>query len=186
MVPELIPVLRSQPAGDWSHKPGSHYFPPGPRVPPQPPRWLYHSICSTATCRLNKKNSKCRQVWYFRRIKTQAGPTCRTPDKSVCTSYNLVNSDFALVKIKQKSYKASFKIHRQKHAPAHRDRQIIRERRSERDRQRDSCSRKLTGCLKLTSNGTPKPTLEERCEPSPSATQPNTNWFILPLSKSRW
>jgi len=31
-VPELIPVLGSQPAGDVSHKPGGigcHYFPPG-------------------------------------------------------------------------------------------------------------------------------------------------------------
>jgi len=30
-VPELIPVLGSQPAGDVSHKPGNrlHYFPPG-------------------------------------------------------------------------------------------------------------------------------------------------------------
>jgi len=26
-VPELIPVLGSQPAGDVSHKPGGHYFP---------------------------------------------------------------------------------------------------------------------------------------------------------------
>jgi len=30
-VPELIPVLGSQPAGDLSHKPGYHYFPPGPQ-----------------------------------------------------------------------------------------------------------------------------------------------------------
>jgi len=31
-VPELIPVLGSQPAGDVSHKPSDrlHYFPPGP------------------------------------------------------------------------------------------------------------------------------------------------------------
>ena len=36
-VPELIPVLGSQPAGDVSHKPGGscHYFPPGPRLPSQ-------------------------------------------------------------------------------------------------------------------------------------------------------
>ena len=35
-VPELIPVLGSQPAGDVSHKPddGCHYFPPGPQLPP--------------------------------------------------------------------------------------------------------------------------------------------------------
>ena len=36
---ELIPVLGSQPAGDRSPKPGvgCHCFPPGPRLPPQPP-----------------------------------------------------------------------------------------------------------------------------------------------------
>jgi len=38
-VPELIPVLGSQPAGDMSHKlPGGigcHYFPPGPQLPSQ-------------------------------------------------------------------------------------------------------------------------------------------------------
>ena len=54
-VPELIPVLGSQPAGDASHKPGAvdlqvtqvinpaagcHYFPPGPQLPPQPLREL--------------------------------------------------------------------------------------------------------------------------------------------------
>jgi len=33
-VPELIPVLGSQPAGDASHKPsvGCHYFLPGPQL----------------------------------------------------------------------------------------------------------------------------------------------------------
>ena len=40
MVPELIPVLGSQPAGDLNHKPGCHYFPPGPQLPPQPLRGL--------------------------------------------------------------------------------------------------------------------------------------------------
>jgi len=44
-VPELIPVLGSQPAGDVSHKPGGrqpgcHYFPPGPQLPSQSLRWL--------------------------------------------------------------------------------------------------------------------------------------------------
>jgi len=35
-VPELIPVLGNQPAGDVSHKPGlGHYFPPGLQLPPQ-------------------------------------------------------------------------------------------------------------------------------------------------------
>jgi len=34
--PELIPVLGSQPAGDMSHKPGSHYFPPGLQLSSQP------------------------------------------------------------------------------------------------------------------------------------------------------
>ena len=37
---ELIPVLGSQPAGDVSHKPGCHYFPPGLQLPPQPLRGL--------------------------------------------------------------------------------------------------------------------------------------------------
>ena len=34
-VPQLIPVLGSQPAGDVSHKPGGrlHYFPPGLQLP---------------------------------------------------------------------------------------------------------------------------------------------------------
>jgi len=43
MVPELIPVLGSQPAGDVSHKPaavGCHYFPPGLQLPWQPLRGL--------------------------------------------------------------------------------------------------------------------------------------------------
>ena len=41
-VPELIPVLGSQPAGDVSHKPGvgCHYFPPCLQLPPQPLRGL--------------------------------------------------------------------------------------------------------------------------------------------------
>ena len=39
-VPELIPVLGSQPAGDVSHKPCCHYFPPGWQLPPQPLRGL--------------------------------------------------------------------------------------------------------------------------------------------------
>ena len=39
-VSELIPVLCSQPAGDVSHKPGCHYFPPGMLLPPQPLRGL--------------------------------------------------------------------------------------------------------------------------------------------------
>ena len=41
-VPELIPVLGSQPAGDVSHKPsvGCHYFPPGQQLPQQSLREL--------------------------------------------------------------------------------------------------------------------------------------------------
>jgi len=42
-VPELIPDLGSQPAGDVSHKPGArlpYYFPPGLQLPPQPLRGL--------------------------------------------------------------------------------------------------------------------------------------------------
>jgi len=42
-VPELIPVLGSQPAGDASHKPGGRlplYFPPGLQLPSQPLRGL--------------------------------------------------------------------------------------------------------------------------------------------------
>jgi len=41
-VPELIPVLGSQPASDVSHKSGvgCHYFPPGLQLPTQPLRWL--------------------------------------------------------------------------------------------------------------------------------------------------
>ena len=41
-VPELIPVLGSQPAGDVRHNPavGCHYFPPGPQLPSQPLRGL--------------------------------------------------------------------------------------------------------------------------------------------------
>jgi len=41
-VPELIPVLGSQPAGDVSHKTGvgCHYFPPGLQLPSQPLKGL--------------------------------------------------------------------------------------------------------------------------------------------------
>jgi len=42
-VPELIPVLGSQPADDVSHKTGGigcHYFPPGLQLPSQPLRGL--------------------------------------------------------------------------------------------------------------------------------------------------
>ena len=42
-VPELIPVLCSQPAGDVSHKPGGigcHYFQPGLQLPSQSLRGL--------------------------------------------------------------------------------------------------------------------------------------------------
>jgi len=41
-VPELMPVLGSQPARDASHKPavGCYYFSPGPQLPPQPLRGL--------------------------------------------------------------------------------------------------------------------------------------------------
>ena len=41
-VPELIPVLGSQPAGDVSHNPavGCHYFPTGLQLPLQPFRGL--------------------------------------------------------------------------------------------------------------------------------------------------
>ena len=42
-VPEMIPVLGSQPAGDASHKPGGigcEYFPPGLQLPPQSLREL--------------------------------------------------------------------------------------------------------------------------------------------------
>jgi len=38
-VPKLITVLRSQTAGDVSHKP-CHYFPPGQELPSQPLRGL--------------------------------------------------------------------------------------------------------------------------------------------------
>jgi len=45
IVPELIAVLGTKPAGDVSHKPGGpvvsgHYFPPGPQLPSQPLRGL--------------------------------------------------------------------------------------------------------------------------------------------------
>jgi len=40
-VPELIPVLGSQPVGDVSHKPGGRLpFPPDPQLPSQPLRGL--------------------------------------------------------------------------------------------------------------------------------------------------
>jgi len=40
-VPELIPVLGSQPAGNVINPAvGSHYFPPGLQLPPQPLRGL--------------------------------------------------------------------------------------------------------------------------------------------------
>jgi len=39
-VPELIPLLCSQPARDVSHKPGCRYYPPGLQLPSQPLRAL--------------------------------------------------------------------------------------------------------------------------------------------------
>ena len=41
-VPELFPVLGSQPADDWVVNPavGCHYFPPGPQLPSRPLRRL--------------------------------------------------------------------------------------------------------------------------------------------------
>ena len=39
-VPELIPVLGSQPACNVSHKPGGKPVPPGLQLPPQPLRGL--------------------------------------------------------------------------------------------------------------------------------------------------
>ena len=46
-VPELIPVLGSQPAGDVSHKPGGRLplLPPGLQLPPQPLRGLVPICC---------------------------------------------------------------------------------------------------------------------------------------------
>jgi len=47
-VPEMIPVLGSQPAGDASHKPGGigcEYFPPGLQLPPQPYESCYQFCC---------------------------------------------------------------------------------------------------------------------------------------------
>ena len=43
-VPELIPVLGSQPAGDVSQKTRCHYFPPGMQLPPQPLRGLLPTL----------------------------------------------------------------------------------------------------------------------------------------------
>ena len=39
-VPEMIPVLGSQPAGDVNPAVSCHYFPPGLQLPPQPLRGL--------------------------------------------------------------------------------------------------------------------------------------------------
>ena len=58
MVPELIPVLGSQPVCEVSHKPGGigcHYFPPGLQLPPQPLRGLLpieqrHDGCEQFAC----------------------------------------------------------------------------------------------------------------------------------------
>ena len=46
-VPELIPVLDSQPAGDVSHKPDGRLplLPPGLQLPPQPLRGLLQFRC---------------------------------------------------------------------------------------------------------------------------------------------
>jgi len=50
-VPELIPVLGSQPAGDRSHKPGGRlpYIPLGPQLPPQPPGITTHWLVPNYT-----------------------------------------------------------------------------------------------------------------------------------------
>ena len=63
-VPELIPVLGSQPVGDVSHKPGGRlpigaYFPPCLQLPSQPLRGLLHQFrCSVNT---KQRHDGCEQ-----------------------------------------------------------------------------------------------------------------------------
>jgi len=55
-VPELIPVLGSQPAGDVSHKPGGrlHYFPPNPQLPSRPVgRYQFRCLVNRGTMGVN-------------------------------------------------------------------------------------------------------------------------------------
>ena len=58
-VPELIPVLGSQPAGDVSHKPSGRltFFPPGLQLPPQPLRGLL-----TISLLDEQRHNGCEQV----------------------------------------------------------------------------------------------------------------------------
>ena len=85
-VPDLIPVLGSQPAGDVSHKPavGCHYFPPGLQLPPQPLRG-----CCQFCCLVNRGilgvNSLPKTVTR-QRHDCDLNPGCSAPESSTLTT----------------------------------------------------------------------------------------------------
>jgi len=84
-VPELIPVLGSQPAGDVSHNlaVGCHYFPPGLQLPSQPLKGCYWFRCpvNTDTMGVNTVKTVTRQ---HRGCDMNQGPT--VPESSTLTT----------------------------------------------------------------------------------------------------
>jgi len=74
MVPELIPVLGSQPAGDVSNNPGgrSQYFPPGLQLPVQPLRGLLPILLLG-----EQRHNGCEQFAKTTSSGITLGKTCR-------------------------------------------------------------------------------------------------------------
>ena len=79
MVPELIPVLGSQPAGDVSHKPG-HYFPPGLQLSPQPLRGLLYC------CLVNRSTVGLPKTVTRQRRDCDLNPGTSAPESSTLTT----------------------------------------------------------------------------------------------------
>jgi len=78
MVPELIPVLGSQPAGDVSHKPGGRLplLTAGLQLPPQPLRGLLPVLLLG-----EQRHDGCEQFAYdcyptASRLRFEPGPFC--------------------------------------------------------------------------------------------------------------
>jgi len=86
-VPELIPVLGIQPAGDVSHKHGvgCHYFPPGLQLPPQPLRGLL-PILLLGEHRHNGVNSLPKTVTRHWSCDCDLNPGPSAPESSTLTT----------------------------------------------------------------------------------------------------
>ena len=80
-VPELIPVLGSQPAGDVSHKPGNRLplLSPGPQLPSRPVgRYQFHCLVNRGTMGVNSLSKS-----VTRQCDLTPGPTA--PESSTLT-----------------------------------------------------------------------------------------------------